>query len=57
MVLYQTLLNVYGHIHATEVLEVGGGIRKILENRRNWTEFLSLNQVMCMHMSQNKSSS
>jgi hypothetical protein len=56
MVLYQTLLNVYGHIHATKVLEVGGGIRKILENSRNWIEFLSLNQVKCMHMCQNKSS-
>jgi hypothetical protein len=48
MVLYQTLLNVYGHKHVTEVLEVGGGAilrapnGKIIRNFQSQT-FMSAN--------------
>jgi hypothetical protein len=33
------------------------GVKKILENSRNWAEFLGLNQAKCMHMSEDKTCS
>jgi hypothetical protein len=43
MVLYQTVLNVYGHTHATEVLEVGGDATLRVPNGKIIRNFLSQN--------------